>query len=231
MINIFAVKKRYPRVQALEGIDLDIAEGQIFLLLGPNGAGKTTLIKIMLGLLFADEGQVHFSKKIRFGYMQEEKFPKTDWSVETYLRFIGELSEMKPGKIEDRVVLLLEKFALTEKRRSKIRDLSKGLRQRLKWAQALFMDPEVLVLDEPSSGLDPIGKIEMRQWIKEEYEKGKTIIISTHMLDEMEKLGSHFAILDRGRIKKQGAVADLKTEGLESFFYRVIKGKDNENHN
>jgi ABC-2 type transport system ATP-binding protein len=230
MISLSGVKKSYASVQALAGIDLKIEEGEIFLLLGPNGSGKTTLMKIIMGLLFPDEGNVVFQKKVRIGYMQEEKFAKTDWSVEQYLRFIGELGGMSIPDISNRLSLLLKRYGLHEKKNTKIRELSKGLRQRVKWMQALFLDPDLYILDEPTSGLDPICKVEMRQWIKNEYERGKTILITSHLLDEMEKIGSRFVILHQGKIKGQGAVSDLKTEDLESFFYRIVKETKNENH-
>lgn len=122
----------------------------------------------------------------------------------------------------------MERLKLKEKRESRIKELSHGLKQRLKWAQAILLEPEILVLDEPTSGLDPIGKVEMRKWIKEEKEKGKTIIISSHLLDEMEKIGDRFIILVNGKKKDEGLIEKLKEKDLEAHFYNVVKGESNE---
>ncbi|MCP2520944.1 ABC transporter ATP-binding protein [Candidatus Aminicenantes bacterium AC-335-A11] len=228
MIEVINLKKRYKNIKALKGISFEIKEGEIFLILGPNGAGKTTLIKIILGILFPDEGKVLFRKKPVFGYMQEEKIGKPDWKVERYLRFIGDLGGIDKRMLNKRILGILERLKLKEKRESRIKELSHGLKQRLKWAQAILLEPEILVLDEPTSGLDPIGKVEMRKWIKEEKEKGKTIIISSHLLDEMEKIGDRFIILVNGKKKDEGLIEKLKEKDLEAHFYNVVKGESNE---
>lgn len=228
MINVIDLKKSYRDVRALKGVSFEVKEGEIFLVLGPNGAGKTTLIKTILGLLFPDDGKVSFQKKATFGYMQEEKIGKPEWKVERYLRFVGELAGLDTRTINDRIELLLERLGLKEKREARIKELSHGLRQRVKWAQSVLLDPEILILDEPTSGLDPIGKVEMRQWIKEEKDKGKTIIISSHLLDEMEKIGDRFMILVKGEKKNEEMIGKLEGKDLEAYFYDVVKGEGDE---
>lgn len=228
MIKIIDLKKSYKKVKALKGISFEIKEGEIFLILGPNGAGKTTLIKIILGILFPDHGKVLFKRKVTFGYMQEEEMGKCDWKVERYLRFIGELGGLDRKTLNHRMDFLFEKLGLKGKRVSRIKELSHGLRQRLKWAQAVLLEPEVLVLDEPTSGLDPIGKVEIRNWMKEEKTKGKTIIISSHLLDEMEKIGDRFMILANGEKKDEGIIGRLEEKDLETHFYDVVKGESGE---
>jgi len=228
MIEVINIEKSYKDIKALKGVSFKVKEGEIFLILGPNGAGKTTLMKIILGLLFPDEGKILLERKVTFGYMQEEKVGKPDWKVERYLRFVGELGGLDKKEIENRIELLLERLGLKEKRNVRIKELSHGLRQRVKWAQSILLEPDVLILDEPTSGLDPIGKIEMRNWIKEEKEKGKTIIISSHLLDEMEKIGDRFLILVKGEIKDEGEIRNLQGKDLETHFYNIVKGESNE---
>ncbi len=223
MIEAIDIKKSYKNVKALKGISFEVKKGEIFLILGPNGAGKTTLMKIILGILFPDDGKVLLERKVTFGYMQEEKIGKPDWRVERYLRFIGGLSRMDKKTLNERVELLLERFDLKEKRNVRIKELSQGMRQRVKWLQCVLLEPEILILDEPTSGLDPIGKIEMRNWIKEERDKGKTIIISSHLLDEMEKIGDRFMILAKGNKKDEGVISSLDGKDLEAHFLKVVK--------
>lgn len=158
MIEVIGIKKSYKNVKALNGVSFEVKESEIFLILGPNGAGKTTLMKIILGLLYPDEGKVLVKRKASFGYMQEEKIGKPDWKVERYLRFISELGGLDKNILNDRIELLLERLELKEKRNSKIKELSHGLRQRVKWAQATLLDPEILILDEPPQVLTQLAR-------------------------------------------------------------------------
>ncbi len=227
MIKLINIEKSYGRVKALKGVDLEIKQGEIYLILGPNGAGKTTLMKIILGLLFPDKGQVILERKLRFGYMQEEKLAGLSWRVKKYLRFIGKVAGAE-GNLKGKLDELLEEFNLIEKSKYRIRELSHGQRQRLKLIQVALIDPEVLILDEPTSGLDPLGKAQIRGWIKKEKERGKTIIITTHLLDEMEKIADKYVILARGKKLEEGEIKDLKGTSLEERFLDVVKGYENE---
>ncbi|MCM8804421.1 MAG: ABC transporter ATP-binding protein [Candidatus Omnitrophica bacterium] len=163
MIEVSNIKKHYGKTLALKEVSLKVEKGEIFLILGPNGAGKTTLIKIILGLLFPDDGRVILPERCVFGYMPEENVGKPDWKVERYLKFIGELCKIEKETLYKRLYFFLEKFGLKDKRNAKIKELSHGMKQRVKLIQALLITPDILLLDEPTSGLDPIGKIEMRK--------------------------------------------------------------------
>jgi ABC-2 type transport system ATP-binding protein len=223
MIEIKNISKSYKKVKALDNVSVKITEGEIFLLLGPNGAGKTTLLKLLLELIFPDSGSIVINRDIKIGYMQEEKFGKSEWKVDQILRCVGELGNIPVDELNKRIEEVLEKCQLLKKRKAKIKELSKGLRQRVKWAQTVLLNPPLLILDEPTSGLDPIGKVEIREWIKEEKEKGKTIIISTHLLDEMEKIGTYFSILVNGKLVDEGKVDKLVSKDLETYFYNIVK--------
>ena len=232
MIKITDIKKSYKDVNALKGINLTIEENKITLLLGPNGAGKTTLIKIILGILFPDSGTVVFKREARIGYMQEGQVGKPDWTVERYLRFIGELCEIDRKLLSKKLEVLFDRYELKEKRNASITSLSSGQKQRVKWIQSIIVEPDVLVLDEPTSGLDPIGKIEMRKHIMQEKEKGKTVLVSSHLLDEVEKYGDNYLILVDGRIIDRGNVKSVSEKDLETYFYQIVsdsKGVRDEN--
>ncbi|MFQ6083725.1 MAG: ABC transporter ATP-binding protein [Candidatus Aminicenantia bacterium] len=222
MIEIEDLKKTYNgKIEALKGISFKVKKGEIALFLGPNGAGKTTAIKIILGLRRADSGRVNlFSHNI--GYMPEGEIGKKDWKVEDYLKFLAQLRGVQD--VKNKVDKLLEKYNAKEMRKMKLRELSKGMRQRIKWIQAVLSEPEILILDEPTSGFDPLGKIEIRKWIKEKKEEGRTILISSHLLDEMEKTGDNYTIINNGLIVNKGRIDEIKEKGLEEHFYEVVKG-------
>jgi ABC-2 type transport system ATP-binding protein len=228
MIEIKNIKKSYKETNALKGISLSVKKGETLLILGPNGAGKTTLMKVLLGLIYPDAGEISIDGDVKIGYMQEERFGKPGWTVLRLLRYAGELAGLEGDVLEERIDVMLRKFQVEKKKNSRIKELSKGLRQRVKCAQAALIDPDIFILDEPTSGLDPIGKIEMRNWIKEENEKGKTIIISSHLLDEMEKTGTRFTILVEGEIRDEGDIGKLPARDLEQYFYNIVKGEQNE---
>lgn len=224
MIEIKNISKTYKKVKALDNVSVKIEKGEIFLLLGNNGAGKTTLLKLILRLIFPDSGSIVLNRKnLKIGYMQEEKFGKSEWTVEQILKCVGELENISMYELNKKIEDVLLKCQLLKKRKAKIKELSKGLKQRIKWAQAILLDPPLLILDEPTSGLDPMGKIEVRRWIKKEKDKGKTIIISTHLLDEMEKIGTYFSILTNGKLADEGKINKLVSEDLETHFYNIIK--------
>jgi len=223
MIEVLNVRKSYKDVEALKGVDLTIKENEITLILGPNGAGKTTLMKIILGILFPDSGEVIFKRDIRFGYMQEERVGKLNWTVGRYLKFIAELCGMDGKTFNKKLDSLLEQFELKKKRNAQIGTLSSGQKQRVKWIQSIIVEPDILMLDEPTLGLDPIGKVEMRKSIKEQKEKGKTVIVSSHLLDEVEKYGDNYIILVDGKVKDEGKVKEVGEKDLETYFYKTVK--------
>jgi len=230
MIKVENIKKAYRGVEALKGVNLRVGKGEVLLILGPNGAGKTTLVRIILGLLFQDEGKISINKNIRIGYMKEDDFGKESWKVARLLRYICELNGIKKDILTNRVKEVVKNVELNKKTNKKINQLSKGMKQRVKWAQAALVNPDLYILDEPTSGLDPIGKYNIRKWMKEEKEKGKTFIISSHLLDEMEKIGDRFMILVNGKKKIEDEINKLTEKDLENYFIEIVKGDSNENN-
>ena len=208
-----------PKVQALKALDLQVHRGEIFGLLGPNGSGKTTTIKLLLGLLFPTEGDAlifneptsNVSKNERIGYLPEESYLYKFLNAEETLQFYGRLFKMSAGERNKRVGQLIDMVGLTGAKHRQLREYSKGMQRRIGLAQALINNPELILLDEPTSGLDPIGTAEIKELIRELRERGKTIVLSGHLLADMQDICDRIAILHRGELKELGRVADLLT--------------------
>jgi len=203
--------------QALRGLNLEIYRGEIFGLLGPNGSGKTTTIKLLLGLLFPNEGEalvfgkpgLDVSKNERIGYLPEESYLYRFLTAEETLDFYGRLFNM-PGDVRrKRAAELIERVGLSRDKRRPLREYSKGMRQRIGLAQALINDPELVILDEPTSGLDPLGSRWMKDLIVELKQQGKTIIMSSHRLDDVQDVCDRIAILYDGDLQELGEVDKL----------------------
>jgi ABC-2 type transport system ATP-binding protein len=206
-----------PKVQALKALDLQVFRGEIFGLLGPNGSGKTTTIKLLLGLLFPTEGDAlifneptsNVSKNERIGYLPEESYLYKFLNAEETLNFYGRLFKISPGERHKRVGQLIDMVGLSGAKHRQLREYSKGMQRRIGLAQALINNPELILLDEPTSGLDPIGTAEIKQLIRELREQGKTIVLSGHLLADMQDICDRIAILHRGELKELGKVTDL----------------------
>jgi ABC-2 type transport system ATP-binding protein len=217
-IQVRGLQKSYSKLHVLRGVDFDVARGSIFALLGSNGAGKTTVVKILSTLLKADAGaaSVHGfdvgkqSAKVRESISLTGQFAAVDdiLTGRENLVLVAQLRHLKsPGKIADE---LLARFALTEAAARKVATYSGGMRRRLDIAMSLVGNPPVIVLDEPTIGLDPQGRIEVWQCVKELAGRGTTVLLTTQYLDEAEQLADRIAILHEGRIIVNGTLAELK---------------------
>ena len=202
---------------ALKPLDLEIRRGEIFGLLGPNGSGKTTTMKLLLGLIFPTSGEAFVfgkeatdvSKNERIGYLPEESYLYKFLDAEETLDFYGRLFDMPPDERKRRAAALIKRVGLERDRKRQLREYSKGMTRRIGVAQALINDPELVILDEPTSGLDPIGTREMKDLIIELREKGKTVIMSSHLLADVEDVCDRIAVLQQGELKELGRVDDL----------------------
>jgi ABC-2 type transport system ATP-binding protein len=208
-----------PKVQALKALDLQVHRGEIFGLLGPNGSGKTTTIKLLLGLLFPTEGDAlifneptsNVAKNERIGYLPEESYLYKFLNAEETLQFYGRLFKIPATERNKRVGRLIDMVGLSAAKHRQLREYSKGMQRRIGLAQALINNPELILLDEPTSGLDPIGTAEIKELIRELREQGKTIVLSGHLLADMQDICDRIAILHRGELKELGRVSDLLT--------------------
>jgi len=220
IVRTTGLTKRYDKTLAVAGLDLDIAEGEIFGLVGPNGAGKTTILRILATLLVPSAGDAEIAgASVRrnpdavrrvLGYMPDSFGVYDDMKVWEYLDFFGRCHGLPAARRRRVVADLLELVDLASKRDAYVQTLSRGMQQRLCLAHALVHDPQVLLLDEPASGLDPRARVELRELLRELRNLGKTILISSHILPELEELCTSIAIIDRGRVLASGRVADIE---------------------
>ena len=202
---------------ALKPLDLEIRRGEIFGLLGPNGSGKTTTMKLLLGLIFPTSGQAlvfgkeanDVSKNERIGYLPEESYLYKFLDAEETLDFYGRLFDMPPAERARRATALIDMVGLSRDKKRQLKEYSKGMTRRIGVAQALINDPELVLLDEPTSGLDPIGTREMKDLIIDLKKRGKTVIMSSHLLADVEDVCDRIAVLHQGELKELGRVEEL----------------------
>ena len=218
------------RVTAVDGLSLDVQRGEIFGFLGPNGAGKTTTIKMLMGLIYPSGGSAAlFGRavgdrvaKAKVGFLPESPYFYDYLTSREFLRFYGHLFGLWGTALEKRVDELLEVVGMTHARDLQLRKFSKGMLQRVGIAQALINDPELVVLDEPMSGLDPIGRKEVRDLILRLKESGKTVMFSSHILHDAELLCDRVAMILKGKLVASGQVSELIDQGTTHSVEMVI---------
>ncbi len=230
MITIEHINKSFGAQQVLKDVSLEIPAGQVLGLLGPNGAGKSTLMKILIGLWKADSGSV--SVPPRIGYLPENNPLYEEMYVTEYLQFMASLTASKASGLTGEAGLtakrsysaavneLIERVGLTPERHKHIRELSKGYRQRVGLAQALLGDPQLLILDEPTTGLDPNQLVEIRALIRS-LGKDRTVILSTHIMQEVREMCDRVVILDHGQIKADKPINEIND--LEALFHEKTR--------
>ncbi|MCL2742815.1 MAG: ABC transporter ATP-binding protein [Planctomycetaceae bacterium] len=205
------------KVRALKALDLEIRRGEVFGLLGPNGSGKTTTIKLLLGLLFPTSGDIFVlgkpatdvGKNEKIGYLPEESYLYRFLNAEETLDFYGRLFNMSGPVRRQRIAQLISMVGLESARKRQLREYSKGMSRRIGLAQALINDPDLVLLDEPTSGLDPIGTRNMKDLILDLKKRGKTVIMSSHLLADVQDVCDRIGILYQGELKELGRVEDL----------------------
>lgn len=216
MIKIENLEKRFGKFVALEGLSMDIKKGEITSIIGPNGSGKTTLIKIILGLVFPSKGKVfidgvditdNYKYREKIGYMpQISNFPENINTIE----FFNMMEDIRGFKNEKRLKHLIEILELESHLNKKIKNLSGGTRQKVSAVLSLMFDSPILIFDEPTTGLDPITAIKLKKLIKEERDKGKTIIFVSHIINEIEDLADNIAFMVEGRLVFFDKISKLK---------------------
>ena len=212
MVSIQHISKSFGSQKVLNDVSLEIPAGQIVGLLGPNGAGKSTLMKILIGLWSADSGTV--SAPSRIGYLPENNPLYEEMYVTEYLQFMAKMTNDKCQMTN--VDTLIDKVGLTPECHKHIRELSKGYRQRVGLAQALLGDPQLLILDEPTTGLDPNQLVEIRSLIRS-LGKDRTVILSTHIMQEVREMCDRVVILDHGTVKADLPIDQI--DNLETLFH------------
>lgn len=219
-VKIEHINKSFGKQQVLRDVNLEIPEGQVLGLLGPNGAGKSTLMKILLGLWKADGGTVQVPQRI--GYLPENNPLYDEMYVSEYLQFMAGLTLNGAATKCEAINSLIDRVGLTPEKHKHIRELSKGYRQRVGLAQALLGDPQLLILDEPTTGLDPNQLVEIRSLIRS-LGHDRTVILSTHIMQEVREMCDRVVILDHGEIKADKMINDIKD--LEQLFIDSTHGR------
>ncbi len=214
------------RILAVKNLSFAVEQGEIFGFVGPNGAGKSTTIKILMGLIFADRGEArlfdlpcsHPKARAKVGFVPEQPALYDHLTGAEFLHFAGELYGLSKKNFMEQALKLLEKVGLKEAMDLKLRHYSKGMQQRLVIAQALIANPDLIIMDEPLSGLDPIGRMEIMDLIKSLKEDGKTIFFSSHILHDVETVCDRVALIVRGELKFLG-----KPDNIEETFREEIQ--------
>jgi len=221
-----------PSVTVLDGLTLSIGQGQIYGFLGPNGSGKTTTLKILLGLMHATTGRVEVLGKPagnvmvrkRIGFLPESPYFYDYLTAEEFLTFYGHLAGLDRVELNKKVTHLLEIVGLVDARTRQLRKFSKGMLQRVGLAQALIHDPELVILDEPMSGLDPVGRKQVRDLILGLRDQGKTVFFSTHIIPDVEMICDRVGVIAKGKLLATGRVEELVTRGHTQSVEIVCQG-------
>ena len=228
---IDSVSKRFGEVQALEDVSLEIEPGEVFGFLGANGAGKTTAMRIVLDILRPDSGSVTWNGRRNtdlpretWGYLPEERGLYAKMNVMEQLVFFARLHGVKSKAAEREVRDWLERFRIPEYADRRAEQLSKGNQQKIQFIAAILHDPQVLLMDEPFSGLDPVNVALLKQAFLEMKDRGKTLIFSTHQMETVEELCESIAILDRGRVVVGGAVRDVRRSSGRQMVRLAVEG-------
>jgi ABC-2 type transport system ATP-binding protein len=207
-----------PKARAVDGVDFDVRRGEVFGLLGPNGSGKSTTVKLLLGLLYPTKGHIevfghsprHVQTKSRIGYLPEESYLYRYLNSRETLDFFGNLFQLGKGERDNRAEQLLEMVGLSQTRMRAVGEFSKGMQRRIGLAQALINDPDLIILDEPTSGLDPIGCREVKDLILALARRGKTVILSSHLLSDVEDVCDRVVIYYGGKIQAMGTLDAIR---------------------
>jgi ABC-2 type transport system ATP-binding protein len=211
MIRVQALTKRYDSILALDHLSLEVPDGAVFGLLGPNGAGKTTFLRLVMGFVFPDTGQIDRGglTPSSIGYLPEQVYYPPRFAVGDYLTTVGRLAGLRGKVLQEAMERLLWQVGLHELSARRLGACSRGMLQRLGLAQALLGEPPLLLLDEPAQGLDPAGQKFMRDQIVALHQAGKTVLLSSHHLDEVTRVCTHVAVIHQGRLVRSGPLETI----------------------
>ncbi len=231
MLSVSELRKTYGSTKALDGVSFEVKPGEIFGLLGPNGAGKTTTIRISLGIIEADSGTVRFNgrelnvaMKDHLAYLPEERGLYRKSKVLDVLVYFGGLRNIAPPEARKRALHWLEKFELAGVANHKVDELSKGMQQKVQFISCLLHEPELLILDEPFSGLDPVNQIVIKDMIREMKTRGKTIIFSTHQMEQAERLCDRICLINKGRVVLYGELGEIRRKYGNDTIHMEFEG-------
>ncbi len=211
------ISKSFNSFRAVDNVSFTIRPGSVFGLLGPNGAGKTTTMRMIMNIILPDSGGIHLfgepfreEHKNRIGYLPEERGLYPKMKVIDHLQFLGEMKGIEPGEAKKQALQWLERFELADRAQKKVQELSKGLQQKVQFIATIVHAPELLIVDEPFSGLDPLNTKFLKDILLGLKQAGKTIILSTHLMEQAEKLCDEICLINKGKAVLQGNLRDIK---------------------
>jgi ABC-2 type transport system ATP-binding protein len=237
MTEILAVRdvvKVFGAVRAVDGVSFNVRRGTITGLLGRNGAGKTTTIRMITGIFMPDSGSIEWlgetagrggSFRDRVGYLPEERGLYKQMKLVEQLVFLAEIKGRRPADVRPIIDRWLERFELTDKRDAKVEELSKGNQQKIQLIGALLHDPELIILDEPQSGLDPVNMVLVRNLLRDLKEEGRTILLSTHMMGEAEKMADEIVLIHRGKVVLDGTLDHVRESFGKNTLHLEFEGE------
>ena len=218
-VEISHISKSFGALKAVDDVSFDVKKGEIFGLLGPNGAGKTTAIRVLLDIFKPEHGSVSIlggpmteGKKNRIGYMPEERGMYQDIPLDRCLVYLGSLKGLAPVEVGNRITSYLERFDLASSRHKKVKELSKGMQQKAQLITTLIHKPELVIIDEPFSGLDPINTQMVKDLLREQRDQGVTILMSTHQMHQVEELCDRIVLIDHGRTVLYGRLDEIQRQ-------------------
>jgi len=219
ILEIDHIVKRFGEVTAVDNLSFDVPRGSVFGLLGPNGAGKTTTIRMIMRIIMADEGEIRLDgvpidddRRRLIGYLPEERGLYKKMKVLEHLIFLGTIRGLRPGEAKKRSIAWLEEFDLAEWATHKVEDLSKGMQQKMQFIGTILHRPQLLILDEPFSGLDPINSRALKDLLMAMSKEGVTIVLSTHVLPQVDELCTHICLINRARAILNGELEDIRSD-------------------
>jgi ABC-2 type transport system ATP-binding protein len=226
ILEVKNIRKSFGDTPVIENLSYMVRGGETFGLLGPNGAGKTTMMRMIMNILRPDEGEIlyngylrHKLQAIHFGYLPEERglYPRA--TVLEMLVYFGTLNNLSKSKAQVEAIRYLDRLGMVDFADTYVNKLSKGMQQKIQFIAAFLHDPEVLILDEPFAGLDPINQIVLRDILSEYRQNKKILILSTHQMDQVEKLCNHICLINQGRVILDGNLADIKKQYREDAYF------------
>jgi ABC-2 type transport system ATP-binding protein len=216
-VELFHIIKSFGPVKAVDDVSFSIEKGELFGLLGPNGAGKTTCLRVMLDIFKPESGSVAIlggpmneSKKDRIGYMPEERGLYQDIPLDRCLAYLGSLKGLSPADVTQRAAAYLERFDLAAFKTKKVKELSKGMQQKAQVIATLLHQPELLIVDEPFGGLDPVNTQMVKELLLEQHQQGVTIILCSHQMHQVEELCDRIVLIDHGKVMLYGALEEIR---------------------
>lgn len=226
MLEIIHLEKSFDTNRAVNDISFKVQPGEIFGLVGPNGAGKTTTMRMILDIIRPDEGEVLVNglprtkvNRSTFGYLPEERGLYQRAKVLDLLIYFGLLNHLTKHRAGVEAIRLLDKFGLVEYTLRRVSELSKGMQQKIQFIAASMHDPDIMILDEPYAGLDPVNQMVLRDMIQQFKEEGKVIVLSSHQMSEIEKVSDNICLINQGRVILDGSMSEIKQKFTENAYY------------